>query len=232
MNELEELLDEAEGKQDLAPTTVFEKRANQILNFCKNLLIVTRDDFEFADKKIVEAATLKKGVKEWSAPVVKKTKEAYDEAKKQRDNLIKPIDEGTTILGHKMMAWKKMQNRIAAEALQKEQDRVAAEHKKKCEEEAKRLKAAGADKETVKAVKEFAKEAPTVEAAAVQTLKSKTGLDVKWNFRIDQPELVPREFCKPDEAKIRAAVKLKANSTVIPGVTIFEDVKLTKRSER
>jgi hypothetical protein len=221
-----------EEEQDLKPTTVFEKRANQILNFCKNLVVVSREDFEFADKKIVEASTLKKGVKEWSKPVIQKTKEAYDEAKKQRDNLIKPIDEGTTILGHKMMAWKKNEQKIQDEKLRKEQELAAAEHKKKCDEEAKKLKQSGADKETVKAVKDFGKEAPVVQAPDQGATKSKTGLDVKWSFRVDHPDLVPREFCKPDEAKIRAAVKLKANSTVIPGVTIFEDVKITKRSER
>lgn len=48
-------------------------------------------------------------------------------------------------------------------------------------------------------------------------------------FRILNPELVPREYCAPVEALIRARVGVSGLQTSIPGVEVYEDVMVVGR---
>lgn len=78
-------------------------------------------------------------------------------------------------------------------------------------------------------------EAPTVIAPVVQDTPNVTRTEAGsasqrkvWTFEIIDPAEVPREFCSPDPAKIRDAVKM--GGRMIAGVRIFEDVKTVFRS--
>lgn len=78
-------------------------------------------------------------------------------------------------------------------------------------------------------------EAPTVIAPVVQDAPKVTRTEAGsasqrkvWTFEIIDPAEVPREFCSPDPAKIRDAVKM--GGRMIAGVRIFEDVKTVFRS--
>lgn len=53
------------------------------------------------------------------------------------------------------------------------------------------------------------------------TLAAGTSAKTVWKCEITDPAAVPREYCAPDEALIRAAVKAGARG--IPGVRIYED---------
>lgn len=48
-------------------------------------------------------------------------------------------------------------------------------------------------------------------------------------FRVVDPNLVPREFCQPVDALIRARVSLSGMGTNIPGVQVYEDIQVTGR---
>jgi hypothetical protein len=50
-----------------------------------------------------------------------------------------------------------------------------------------------------------------------------------YSFQINAPDLVPREFCSPDPAKIRAHAKRHGTSLPIPGVTIWPDDTMVQR---
>ena len=69
-----------------------------------------------------------------------------------------------------------------------------------------------------------------IPAAAVQaanTLEAYqpagTSLVEHYKFRVDNPDLVPRELCSPDSAKIRGYLKLHKASAEIPGVAIWRE---------
>lgn len=48
------------------------------------------------------------------------------------------------------------------------------------------------------------------------------GISTKWKMEVIDPTLVPREFCDPNEVKIREA--MNSGTREIPGVRIFEDI--------
>lgn len=66
--------------------------------------------------------------------------------------------------------------------------------------------------------------APTV-AAPAKTERLDSGAKVtfakRWSYEITNPNLVPREFCEPSPARIRAAVQ--AGAREMAGVRIFEE---------
>ena len=52
-----------------------------------------------------------------------------------------------------------------------------------------------------------------------------------WKFLVENPELVPRQFCSPDERKIRAHVAAYGDKQPIAGVNIFADVQVSVRTK-
>lgn len=45
----------------------------------------------------------------------------------------------------------------------------------------------------------------------------------RYSFQVNSPDMVPREFCSPDPAKIRAHAQRYGTTMPIPGVTIWPD---------
>ena len=51
----------------------------------------------------------------------------------------------------------------------------------------------------------------------------------RWMFEIENPDLVPRAFCTPDERKIREHVQAEKSAASIPGVRVFEKISVQAR---
>jgi hypothetical protein len=51
----------------------------------------------------------------------------------------------------------------------------------------------------------------------------------RWMFDIENPDLVPRAFCSPDERKIREHVQAEKSAASIPGVRVFEKLTVQAR---
>lgn len=123
---------------------------------------------------------------------------------------------------------------IRAEQLrqQQEMERKAAEQAA----EQRRLEA-----ERAKAV---AEENPFAEAAALAKVEAVTAPIIPdtattrrvmtraatvWRWEITDPTAVPREFCCPDEKKIREHVNRNKEAAGIPGVRVWEDLDIRAR---
>jgi len=51
-----------------------------------------------------------------------------------------------------------------------------------------------------------------------------------WKFEITDAAAIPREFLMPDEKKITGVVKAMRGETKIPGIRIYPEIKLIKRT--
>jgi hypothetical protein len=67
-----------------------------------------------------------------------------------------------------------------------------------------------------------------VKPVTQEVRRSMSNVITTWTFEIENPHNVPREYCKPDEALIRAAVT-KGGNRSIPGVRIFEKTDVRSR---
>lgn len=105
------------------------------------------------------------------------------------------------------------------------------EREKKAKEAAEALQ-----KQINKEAEEKGVAAPTVIPPAIPKtdtiVRTETGTTAfakrPWKFEIEDHEKVPREYCMPDNQKIRDAVKMGVRE--IPGVRIFEDIQMNYKS--
>ena len=127
---------------------------------------------------------------------------------------------------------------------------LADEAREKLEEEKENLKkkmAAYVDVEREKQQKELEEKAAAMVqeqesnpfAAFVQpqeiklenksVIKLMSSVTAVWKFEITDAVQVPREFCSPDERKIREYVQREKEAASIPGVRIYEETQIKAR---
>lgn len=138
--------------------------------------------------------------------------------------------------------------------LRREQERQQAEMARKVQEEEARRKAEeerlAKDREAAMAAARaeqnpfaeaeakaaFEAQAEAVAAAPMEiapdtadTRKTMTTARTVWRFEIEDATAVPREFCCPDERKIREHVQRNKEAAGIPGVRVWEELAVQAR---
>ena len=164
-----------------------------------------------------------------------------------KKRIIAAADESTKLLNEPMEAVNKLLADYAERKLAEQRKAEDEERRRKEAEAAKAAEAAareaemaakfgGAGEPEVEPAEPSA-EPEVVEPEVVEPEKKKpvvAGVTVRttWTFSVDDPDAVPREFCKPDEALIRQYMQnAKANGAKletlrIPGVTFTEKVSV------
>jgi hypothetical protein len=168
-------------------------------------------------EKVVQIADPK--VKSYAAAVELERRKAEEAARKAADDLRKKIEAEVEEANRK----------AREEAIRKAEEEARAAKMKKAEvEEAKRKAEEEARKHEIKAPEVFA---PTIPKTDTIT-RTDTGVSAfakrPWKFEITDHAAVPREYCIPDNQKIRDAIKMGARE--IPGCRIYEDMQMNYKS--
>jgi len=166
---------------------------------CEDLLIIGRRSWKTADEKR----------KELVAPI--------RETEKQINNLFKPylsrLELGINKIDHALKTWNAKQKQ-EAEALMIEQMKINTAQ----------INEALQTGEVFQPEEAVIRPVSKTSHAHVGTVTYKED----WEFTVVEPDLVPRNLCKPDEVKIRAMVK--AGAREIAGVLITPRVITTART--
>ena len=137
--------------------------------------------------------------------------------------------EACRMLDQKRTAWKRKEDAKR----QAEADRIRREEEKKQADErlalAQRMEAAGMAEQAEQILDAPAAPVNVPEPVRVDTPKGQT-IIANWKARIIDPDLVPREYCVPDQVKINKVVKLMKGKTAIPGVTVEDVGSIRRRS--
>ena len=194
----------------------------------------------FDNASLISATDLLKQIK----TAIKKIKERELEYTKPLNDTVKKIraeykphkdfaDKLKTVLEQeKILPYQLEQERIAIEKAEKERQQEIA--KAKAEQEALELEAEKNKSEEVlqKAVEKEAEikqkevEQPKINVT-VKSEQSTTSIRKSWVYEIENPELVPIEFCEPSNRKINNAVK--SGVRFIKGVKIYEKSTIVSR---
>jgi len=208
------------------------RRANTILDFCRNLIIDDDDGFSVADRKASETASLEKGIIEyWKDPKASAYKSWKIICAKESE-MLTPIKEGGKELTAKMRMYRMHREKI--ERTQQEAKQLKRETDARVE--AFKLAEQGAPKEVTDAVAKLLSE--PVETSSTQELRSKTSFALDYEVRVikGKEHLIPAEILKPTtpqmvkalEAKVKKLAKLTGGEQ-IPGLEIIQTETARRR---
>jgi hypothetical protein len=185
-------------------------------------VIENNKQYEKAGALLLNINDLMKKIDATFDPIIKKAHETHREAIQQKNSVTAPLTQAAAYIKPLMVSFtrREEEKRLA------EERRLQEEQKKK-EEEARLEGAITAesmgDTETAEALLDM-----NIRPAAVvvpKTVSAIKGLATQkiWKWRIDNAELIPREYMMVDESKIGKIVKALKDQTKIPGITAYEE---------
>jgi len=197
-----------------------EKKAVEFVERATAMQITDNKVYLAADAFCVGLKELEKQIIDHHKDMKEKAWAAHKAAVAAETKALAPVVEARKIVKGKMGAWEDQQ----AEDRRQEEERLRKEAEKKAaaerEKQAKAALKAG-DKELAKEIKG----APLAVAPVVlpdNVPQARTVIQKRWSFRITNPDLVPREYAKPDEVKIGGVIRATKGTVKIPGVEAFE----------
>lgn len=207
------------------PTESMEKQGGELMRRAQALEIVDTASYEagaafVADiKMIFNRIELEFDGTAAEPGPVKKANAAWKSLVALRDKMLKPFADAETLVKGRMGQYQWEQN----EKRRKEAEQAEAAARKLAEDE--RLnQAEAAERSGDKAAAEALLDAPIVPVAAAPVTTPEapkvkgTSYREDWDFQITNPNILPRQYLKPDLEAIRKVVKALGRNANIAGV--------------
>ena len=187
----------------------------------KDKHISNQTELEEAAFVLKEIKGRQKRVKEIFGPIKDKTHKAWKEVCDQENGYLNPLKQAESFLKNKMSVY------------QTEQDRIRREEEKRLQEEARKKEETRRKEQVEKTGDKSILEKPIIVAQVkVQAPERPKGTSFieKWNFKIVDPDKIPKEFLVIDEKSIASIVRVKKGNTNIPGVEVYMTKEVRQRS--
>jgi len=191
----------------------------------KSLVITTEDHFVASWALIERHDHAIKRVGEIFDPFVSGLHNLHKMAVGLRDQFLKPIVISKQELLAKRSVYRREQERIAAETRKKAAELLQKEAAKELTREAKKLEKRG-DTEAAGVLFDQAKSVPlpAIAPSAPATPKQSGSVITKrWKWRIVNPDEVQREYCDPTPSKITKVVTALGDKAPIKGIEIWQE---------
>jgi len=201
--------------EDIEVHGYFEE-ALKLLEYAESRVITTVEDVKLATDDLSVISKLKKAMLEKRKSLLELLKAQSDAIRDTYNYLMAPVLEADKITRDKMLDFDMEQRRI-----QQEQEEINRKRQEAAEAEM-RLK--GELTESVNLV-EVTK--------APETVRTDMGLSTttdRWKYRVDNPDLLPREYMIPDDAMLSVIAKKHHDKKPVPGVTFYNDPFITVRT--
>jgi len=226
-------MDETEGQVMVLSRA--EERQAEITQGAETIVVRDAESYRVASQMRKGIAGMVDEIRAAFRPIIKAAHAAWQEALAKEKSYLRPWADADERLRAKVAGYLIEEKRKADEA---EAGRQAALREKARIQQEMIAKAVAADQAGKRA-----------EASRILDLGAKQELELKvpppapaprpsesthlrtyWRFRITDPDLVPRNFCSPDEKKIDGVVQLMKDKHGIPGVAAYADhVPVTKK---
>jgi len=182
-----------------------EKRAQALPVAARTYAVTNDQTYTAACEFLVKIKDMRKTLRSFFDPIIKKAKQAHTEALEQRKRAEAPLDEAVNIVDPMIVAYKA------------EKRRAAEEEQRRLDEEAKAKTIAEPEATPVKVVK-VKLDVPKV--AGMTTRKT-------WVWDVESEMEIPIEYWRQvlDSAKINEIVNRDKGKTKIPGIKVWEKEK-------
>lgn len=193
------------------------KSAVLIVEEVKALLITTPQEYALAGSKEDEIRGLEKDleVEYKTHPIIIQARNLQT----MKSDLAKLLEDSRKSIKGKRIAYDEIQERK-----RRDEERRLQEAAQKLADEEKLKEALAAEKSgDKKAAQSIIEQEITVPTIILPKDTQKAGAPTRtiWAFQIDNPNLIPREYCVPDQAALNARAKADKEATDIPGGRAF-----------
>lgn len=186
---------------------IVKQQATKALNAANDVQITTQEQYEVATDLLSKIKTVGKMLKERKEEITRPLMDALNSAR----DLFKPIEQSHAdaerIIKSKMVAYQYEQERIQAA----EQAKIAA-----------RVEKGTMKQETAIKKMEAMPEVPTTARGKVGMVSTR----IMKKLVINDENAVPREYCSPDNTKIKAALDAGKD---VPGASYIEEKVISAR---
>lgn len=208
---------------------VVKAKVGAMQEWAAALVVADAEQYESAVIGRRGIVALKAWVSSQVSPYVDAAHKAHKEMCGLRDAQLKPLEDAARAVGEKCVVWEQQQQRRAA----LEREIAEAEALKVAEEErlleAIALEAKGKSMQADMALALPVKVEPVKVEPAVPQF-SGTSYRISWRCEIINATAVPREFCCPDEGKLRKYADAMKASAAVPGVRFYSDRTMIQRT--
>ena len=206
---------------------LIEKESNALVVQANNFEIKTQEHYANCANFKKICAAMRKKILETFDPIVKKSKNAYDEARGQRDKHLEPVISAENIAKNKVKQYENEQFKIQQEAERKARmiaEEKARKERERIERQAEKAIEKGQD-EKAETLIEKAEEVMPEPVTVMPTIDRVKGMGIRrlWKFRIVDATKIPREYFKIDEMKIGQVVRALKENTNIAGIQVYQE---------
>jgi hypothetical protein len=207
------------------PATI-ERQVTEVSQLVTGAVIRNVEDYRSAGLLSDNIARLRKAIDETFNPIISKAHAAHAEAIAQKKKFSIPLEAYQRKIDGLILGWDREQEAIRrkAEAELAEKQRQAADDQALAEAE--ELVRQG-EHALAEALLQQQAEAPKPVVALPKVTPKLEGFSKRtvWRFRVENAELVPREYMRVDEIKIGGVVRALKDKTKIPGIKVYpEDI--------
>lgn len=216
----------------MTQTQELEKQSESLVVRAQKCNEITTTDQYTATIELGRALrAMKDGIEEYWQPLVEQAHRQHKDLIVRKNEMLNPVTIAIVKLKNLITDYeykeerkRKEAERIAAEALRKQQEAEALL-------EAERLQAAG-DSMGAESVIEQAISAPPPPVIMQSTVPQVVGKSSResWKFRITNEALIPREYLMVDEQKLSAVVRAMKGKTKIPGIEAYPETVVAFRA--
>lgn len=172
-----------------------ERISSSLLTLAETTRITSDAEFQKAGEFLLKIKEAKKRVKDVLDPFVRDQHDAWKRAVERRKKYEEPLDKAEAIIKPMLSQYQERKEREEILAL-----------------EAQAQAAESGDMEAALSMPVPSGEAPKVDGLTFRE---------HWQFEVQDPNAVPREFLKPDDEKIGRMVRAMRGETRIPGVRVW-----------
>jgi hypothetical protein len=215
---------------DVSRASLAEKEAVKLLSNSARIVVRSGEDYEKAGALLKTVKTMARELDDYRKTITRPIDMAKEAVMSMFRGPIEKLKSAELKLKNGMKDWKdrekakveKKQRELEEKAREEEEaERKRIERQQKYHEEKGNKKEAKARKQ---AAKQVHVPVPVVRKEDVKAEGVQEALH--WNFRIIDADLLPREFLKPDESKIREVVNETRGSIKIPGVDVYPERRI------
>lgn len=206
------------------PIVGLQKQVLSVQQNVGSLVISNTDEYLYASELSKTIAQLRKQVDETFDPIISKAHEAHKEALTQKKKFSLPLELNQRTLDGKLLAYGREQERIRREQEEELRKQAQKEQEDQAIREAEELHRQG-ETQLADIVLESAASAPAPVVSIPSSVPRVDGIAKRevWKFEITNPDLIPREYCTPDQIKIGGIVRALKGATRINGVRVYSE---------